>query len=58
MVSRSAAAVGKVQELGVPPENPVCAETVRRRNFIAQRYEKVDAEIACAAVKKKFTFIP
>ncbi|MDR0566569.1 MAG: DUF86 domain-containing protein [Prevotellaceae bacterium] len=48
----SAAAVKKVQELGIIAKNPDYIEMVRFRNFIARRYEKVDLEIVYAIVKK------
>lgn len=37
-----AAAVEKVQELGIIPNNPDYIEMVKFRNFIAHRYEKVE----------------
>jgi uncharacterized protein YutE (UPF0331/DUF86 family) len=53
----SAAAVEKVQEMGIIPKKPDYLELVKLRNFIAHRYEKVDLEIVYATVRKKLPLL-
>jgi uncharacterized protein YutE (UPF0331/DUF86 family) len=51
----SADVVKKIMELGIITENSEYLEMIRFRNFIVQRYEKIDLEIIYAIVSKKLS---